>query len=114
MKLAAVTIVAAVALYNCSPKQYSQFTVDHPARLAGELLDPQGATVPHLKLVLRCGEAKPLEVKTDLGGKYDFGVLPAGICKIGTPNKVWLPPQVKCDEHGCALEHLRIGLAVMT
>jgi hypothetical protein len=40
--------------------------------------------------------------------------LPAGTCKIGTPNKVWFPPKVKCDEHGCALENLRIGMMVMT
>ena len=114
MKLAAVMIFAVVALYDCGPKQYSQFTVEHPARLSGQLSDPQGATVPNLKLVLRCGEAKAVEVKTDLEGNYDFGVLPAGTCKIGTPSKVWLPPKVKCDERGCALERLQLGMTVMT
>ena len=114
MKLAAVMVLAIIALYECGPNQYSEFTLEHPARLTGQLLDPQGATVPNLKLVLRCGERKAVEVKTDLEGKYDFGVLPAGTCKIGTPNKVWFPPKVKCDEHGCALENLRIGVMVMT
>jgi hypothetical protein len=114
VKLAAVMIFAIIALYECGPKQYSEFALEHPARLAGQLLDPQGATVPNLKLVLRCGEAKAVEARTDLEGKYDFGVLPAGTCKIGTPSKVWLPPKVKCDEHGCALENLRIGMMVMT
>jgi hypothetical protein len=114
VKMAAIMILAVALLYECGPKQYSQFTVEHPARLAGQLLDPQGATVPNLKLVLRCGEEKAVEVKTDLEGRYDFGVLPAGTCKIGTPSKVWLPPKVKCDEHGCALENLRIGMMVMT
>jgi len=112
--LAAVMIFAITVLYDCGPKQYSEFTLEHPARLAGQLSDPQGATVPNLKLVLRCGDAKAVEVKTDLEGKYDFGVLPAGTCKIGTPSKLWLPPKVKCDEHGCALENLRIGMIVVT
>jgi hypothetical protein len=112
--LAAVMIFAITVLYDCGPKQYSEFTLEHPARLTGQLSDPQGATVPTLKLVLRCGDAKAVEVKTDLEGKYDFGVLPAGTCKIGTPSKLWLPPKVKCDEHGCALENLRIGMIVVT
>src|SRR5271163_251659 len=84
------------------------------ARQAAQLFDPQGATVPNLTLVLRCGEAKAQQVKTDLEGKYDFGVLQPGTCKIGTPSKMWLPPKVKCDDHGCTLENLRIGMMVMT
>ena len=114
MKLAVTMILAAALLHECGPKQYSQFGVEHAARLAGQLLDPEGAALPNLKLVLRCGRAKAVEAKTDLEGKYDFGVLPAGTCKIGTPSKVWLPPEVKCDSRGCALEKLRIGLTVMT
>ena len=114
MKLAAIMILAAALLYECGPKQYSEFTVEHPARPSGQRLDPEGAAVPNLKLVLRCGEAKAVEVKTDLEGKYDFAVLPAGTCKFGTPSKVWLPPKEKCDEHGCALGKLRIGMTVMT
>jgi len=114
VKLAAVMLLAVVALHECGPKQYSDFTVEHPARLAGQLFDPQGATVPNLTLVLRCGEAKAQQVKTDLEGKYDFGVLQPGTCKIGTPSKMWLPPKVKCDDRGCTLENLRIGMMVMT
>jgi hypothetical protein len=97
VKLAAVMILAAALLYECGPKQYSEFTVEHPARLSGQLLDPSGAAVAKLKLVLRRGAATT-EITTDREGKYDFGVLQAGTCKIGTPSKVWLPPEVKCDE----------------
>jgi hypothetical protein len=111
VNLAAVMILAATLLYEC--EQYSQFTVEHPARLCGQLLDPAGAAVAKLKLILRCGVA-PTEVITDLEGKYDFGVLQLGTCKIGTPSKVWLPPEVKCDERGCALEKLRFGKLVLT
>jgi len=106
-------ILAAALLYECGPKHYSQFTVERPARLSGQLLDPSGAAVPNLKLVLRCGPATT-EVMTDVEGKYDFGVLQAGTCKIGTPSKMWLPPEVKCDERGCALEKLRFGKLVLT
>jgi hypothetical protein len=113
MKLAAVMIFAVVALYECGPKQYSQFTVEHPSRLSGQLLDPSGAAVAKLKLVLRCG-ATTTEVMTDAEGKYDFGVLQAGTCRIGTPSKLWLPPEVKCDERGCGLEKLRFGKMVLT
>ena len=114
MKLAAVMILATTVLFECGPKQFSEFTVEHPAKLSGQLLDPQGAAVPNLKLDLQCGVAKALEVKTDLEGKYDFGVLQPGTCKIGTPSKDWLPPKVTCDEHGCALENLRFGKTVTT
>ncbi|MGB7753111.1 MAG: carboxypeptidase-like regulatory domain-containing protein [Candidatus Acidiferrales bacterium] len=113
MKLAAVMIFAVVALYECGPKQYSQFTVEHPSRLSGQLLDPSGAAVAKLKLVLRCN-ATTTEVMTDAEGKYDFGVLQAGTCRIGTPSKLWLPPEVKCDERGCGLEKLRFGKMVLT
>jgi hypothetical protein len=106
-------ILAAALLNECGPNGYSQFTVEHPARLSGQLLDPSGAAVAKLKLVLRCGAATT-EATTDQEGKYDFGVLQAGTCKIGTPSKVWLPPEVKCDEHGCALEKLRLGKMVLT
>jgi hypothetical protein len=106
-------ILAAAILYECGPKEYSQFSVEHPARLCGQLVDPSGAAVAKLKLVLRCGAATT-EVTTDLEGKYDFGVLQAGTCKIGTPSKVWLPPEVKCDERGCAVEKLRFGKMVLT
>jgi hypothetical protein len=113
VRLAAMMILTAAFLYECGPKQYSQFTVEHPARLSGQLLDQTGAEVPKLKLVLQCGAATT-EITTDLEGKCDFGVLQAGTCRIGTPSKVWLPPEVKCDQRGCALEELRIGLTVMT
>jgi hypothetical protein len=113
VKLAAVMILAAALLYECGPKQYSEFTVEHPAPLSGQLLDPSGAAVAKLKLFLRCGAATT-EITTDLEGKYDFGVLQAGTCKIGTPSKVWLPPEVKCDERGCALEKLRFGKLALT
>jgi hypothetical protein len=105
-------ILAATVLFECGPKQYSEFTVEHPVKLSGQLLDPQGAAVPNLKLVLRCG-ADTMQVRTDLEGNYDFGVLQAGVCKIGTPGNVWKPPEVKCDERGCVLENLRIGLTSM-
>jgi hypothetical protein len=113
VKLAAIMILAATLLYECGPKQYSQFTVEHPAQLSGQLLDPTGAAVPNLKLVLRCGAATA-EVTTNMEGKYDFGVLQTGTCKIGTPSKMWLPPEVKCDERGCAVEKLRFGKMVLT
>jgi len=106
-------ILAAAILYECGPKQYSQATVEHPARLSGQLVDPSGAAVTKPKLVLRCGAATT-EVTTGLEGKYDFGVLQAGTCKIGTPSKVWLPPEVKCDERCGAVERLRFGKMVLT
>jgi hypothetical protein len=113
VRLAAIMILAAAVLYECGPKQYSHFNVEHPVRLSGQLLDPSGAAVPNLKLVLRCGAATA-EVTTNLEGKYDFEVLQTGTCKIGTPSEVWLPPEVKCDERGCALEKLRFAKLVLT
>jgi len=61
MKLAAIMILATTVLFECGPKQFSEFTLEHPAKLSGQLLDPQGAAVPNLKLVLRRGEAKAVE-----------------------------------------------------
>ena len=106
-------ILAAAILYECGPAQYSECTVQHPTRPSGQLLDPSGAAVANLKLVLRCGAATS-EVATDPEGKYDFGLLPAGTCKIGTPSKPWLPPEVKCDERGGAFEKLRFGKLVLS
>jgi hypothetical protein len=113
LRIAAIMILAATLLYECWLKQYSQFTVEHPARLSGQLLDQAGAAVPNLKLVLRCGAAT-VDVTTNMEGKYDSGVLQTGTCKIGTPSKLWLPPEVKCDELGCAVEKLRFGKMVLT
>ena len=112
MRIVVIMIFAATVLFECGPKQYSEFTVDHPAKLSGQLLDPQGAAVANLKLVLRCG-ANTVQLRTDLQGNYDFGVLQPGVCRIGTPSNVWKPPEVKCDGRGCALQKLRIGLISM-
>jgi hypothetical protein len=103
MRLAAVMILA-----ECNSKQYSEFTVTRATTLSGQLLDPQGAAVANLQLILRCG-ASTVQLRTGLAGNYDFGVLQSGICKIRTPSKVWKPPEVKCDEHGCVLEKLRLA-----
>jgi hypothetical protein len=113
MKLMATMILAAWVLFECGPKQYSQFTLEHPAKLSGQLLDPVGAAVANLKLVVKCGSAT-YERITDGEGKYDFGVLPAGICKMGTPVKTWLPPEVKCEANACALDKLRLAPMSLT
>jgi hypothetical protein len=85
MKIAAIMILAATVLFECGPTQFSEFTVGHPAKLSGQLLDPQGAAVPNLKLVLRCG-GTTVQLRTDIEGRYDFGVLQPGTCKFGTPS----------------------------
>jgi|SRR5580658_1695365 hypothetical protein len=113
MKLMAMMILATWVLFECGPRQYSQFTLEHPARLAGQMLDPQGAAVPNLRLAVKC-DSKTYERITDGEGKYDFGVLPAGNCKIGTPAKTWLPPEVKCDANACVLEKLRLAAMSLT
>ncbi len=68
MKIAAIMILATTVLFECGPKQFSGFTVDHPAKLSGQLLDPQGAAVTNLKLVLRCG-GTTVQLRTDIEGK---------------------------------------------
>jgi hypothetical protein len=108
MKLMATMILATWVLFECGPKQYSRFTLDHPAKLSGQLLDPQGAAVSNLKLVVKCGSAKYARV-TDLEGKYDFGILPAGNCEIGTTEEIWRSPEVTCDAEGCAIQKLRLS-----
>jgi hypothetical protein len=113
MKVMATMILAACILLECGPKHYSQFTLEHPAKLSGQLLDPQGAAVPNLRLVVKCGAAK-YERITDGVGNYDFGVLPAGDCKVGTPVKTWMPPEIKCDAQGCALSKLRLAPMSLT
>ncbi len=104
-------ILEATVLFERGPKQYSQFTVDRPAKLSGQLLDPQGAAVANLRLVPNCDGSTAARV-TDSAGDYDFGILEPG--KIGTPAKVWLPPEVKCDERGCSVEKLRLGPISLT
>jgi hypothetical protein len=113
MRLIAIMICAATLLFECGPKQYTQFTLNRPAKLSGQLLDPQGAAVSNLKLVVRCGRAT-YERTTDMAGNYDFGVLTAGNCKIGTPAKIWMAPEVKCDAQGCALSKLRLAPMSLT
>jgi hypothetical protein len=104
----ATMIVVICVLFECGPKHYSQFTVTRSVKLAGQLLDPQGAAVPNLKLVVKCGSAKYARV-TDGEGKYDFGVLPAGNCEIGTTEEIWMSPEVTCDAEGCAIQKLRLA-----
>jgi hypothetical protein len=108
MKLMATMILAICVLFECGPKQYSRFTVTRPVKLAGQMLDPQGAAVPNLKLVVKCGSSKYARV-TDGEGKYDFGVLPAGSCEIGTTEQIWKPPEVTRDADGCAIQKLRLA-----
>jgi hypothetical protein len=100
MKLIVTMILAVCILFTCGPKHYSEFTLDRPARLAGQTFDPQGAVVANLRLVVKCGSST-YERITDGEGKYDFGVLPAGTCKIGTPVKTWMTPEVKCNAGAC-------------
>jgi hypothetical protein len=113
MKLMATMILAAGVLFECGPKQYSQFTLDHPVKLSGQLLDPVGAAVANLKLVVKCGSAT-YERTTDLSGNYDFGVLPAGNCRIRTPLQVWMPPEIKCDADACTLGNLHLAPMSLT
>ena len=113
MKLGAVLIFVTLVLNDCGSAKYSEFTVEHPTTLSGQLLDPQGAAVANLKLVLKCGSSTTARV-TDSAGKYDFGSLQPGRCKIGTPTKIWLAPEVKCDEQSCSVEKLRLGPMSLT
>ena len=113
MKLVAVMLLAAAFLFECNSKQYSEFTVPRAERLSGQLLDPQGAAAANLKLILRCGATR-IELRTNAAGNYDFGVVQPGTCRMRTPNKSWLPPEVKCDERGCALEKLRVAPITVT
>jgi hypothetical protein len=113
MKVIATMALATCILFECGPKQYSQFTVNRPMKLAGQLLDPQGAAVPNLKLVVKCGSEK-FERLTDMAGNYDFGILREGDCKIGTPVKIWMPPEVKCGADACAISKLRLAPMQLT
>jgi len=83
-----------------------EFQLKHALRLSGVLLDPNGISLPGIKVQLISKKGTIREAQADNQGRYDFGEVPKGKYRIQIQyaDGLFCAPKPICGEQGCSFE----------